>query len=145
MGKTVLVVDDIEAVRISLHSALIGAGHDVRLAAGASEAMEMIQLQAPDIVIADIWMPGVNGIQLIQLIRQSYPAIRVFAITGGGPKLSLEAAVSLAQVWGAEKVFIKPFEEDALVLAIDEGSSPAAAERPSRKRAGPGCHPEQRK
>lgn len=126
MKKTILIVDDVEAVRISLHSAMTAAGHEVRLAAGAREAMDTIRLQVPDIVIADIWMPGANGIQLIQLIKQAYPDLRIFAITGGGPSLSLETAVSLAQVWGAEKVFIKPFEEDELLRAIHQVGSDTA-------------------
>lgn len=119
MSKTVLIVDDVELVRFSLHAALQAAGHEVKLAESAREALEIVKQGALNLVVTDIWMPDQNGIQLIQQIRQTNPGLRIFAITGGGPRLSLEAATSLAQVWGAEKVFIKPFDEADLVKALE--------------------------
>ena len=59
-----------------------------------------------------------DGLNLIKRLRSEAPQLRVFAMTGGGPRLTLESATSLAEVWGAERVFVKPFDEAALIAAI---------------------------
>ena len=65
--------------------------------------------------MTDIWMPGTDGIAVVQAIRTMAPGIPVFVITGGGPGLSIASAAALAEVWGAQKVFIKPFDVRILV------------------------------
>jgi CheY-like chemotaxis protein len=64
-------------------------------------------------------MPGVDGITLIKRLRSQQPELRVFAMTGGGPRMTIETATSLAEIWGAERVFVKPFDEALLIAAIN--------------------------
>jgi two-component system, chemotaxis family, chemotaxis protein CheY len=115
----ILIVDDVDAVRLSLSSAFRVRGYDTVLASDGAEGMALAQKTMFDFLITDIWMPGMNGLQLLKCLKDANPALRVVAITGGGPKLTLEAASSLAEVWGAERVFIKPFDEMELIDFIE--------------------------
>lgn len=115
----VLIIDDAFGVRESLMAALTAAGHQVDIAADGQAGLERLEDEPFDAVVTDIWMPKVDGLNLIKRVRKTRPRLRVFAMTGGGPSLTMEAAGSLASVWGAEKVFIKPFEEASLIQALE--------------------------
>jgi len=115
----ILIVDDVEAMRHSLSSALSAQGYRVTAAQNGNEALAFLLTERFDALVTDIWMPELDGLGLIKQVRERLPALRVFAITGGGPKLTLEAATSIAEVWGAEKVFLKPFDEALLIDAIE--------------------------
>lgn len=117
----ILVVDDVPAVRESIGAALTAAGHRPSYAENGNDALDRILATAFDAIVTDLWMPGMDGLSLIKRIRQEQISLRVFAITGGGPRLTLEAATSIAEVWGAEKVFLKPFDESLLIEALAEG------------------------
>jgi len=71
------------------------------------------------VAVTDIWMAGIDGLKLIKMIRESNRSLPILAMTGGGPRLTIETAGSLAEVWGAERVFVKPFDEDQLIQTID--------------------------
>ncbi|MCQ8783291.1 response regulator [Mangrovibrevibacter kandeliae] len=116
--QTALVVEDVLTVRESLRMALEGAGLEVSCAENGREALEMLQTRSFDVLVTDMWMPEVDGLRLLKEIRGTHPEMRVFGITGGGPKLTIEAMSSLAQIWGAERVFLKPFDDDELIDAI---------------------------
>ncbi|EKS31787.1 response regulator [Afipia clevelandensis] len=119
---SILVVDDVPAMRESIGAALSAAGHRPSYAENGKEALERIIAGSFDAVVTDLWMPEMDGLGLIKRIRQEQMSLRVFAITGGGPRLTLEAATSIAEIWGAEKVFLKPFDESLLVEALMEVS-----------------------
>jgi two-component system, chemotaxis family, chemotaxis protein CheY len=114
----VLIIDDMAGVRESLRAALRGAGFDVATANDGRDGLAALAAETFDIVVTDIWMPQVDGLNVIKRIRAAQPQLRVFAMTGGGPRLTIEAAGSIAEVWGAERVFVKPFDEAALIAAI---------------------------
>jgi two-component system chemotaxis response regulator CheY len=116
----ILVVDDVPAMRESIGAALTAAGHRPSYAENGKDALERILANTFDAVVTDLWMPGMDGLSLIKRIRQEQVSLRVFAITGGGPRLTLEAATSIAEIWGAEKVFLKPFDETLLIEALAE-------------------------
>ena len=114
----ILVIDDMKGVRESLRAALTAAGFEVTTANNGREGLAELGTTSFDIAVTDIWMPEVDGLNVIKQIRAEHPNLRVFAMTGGGPRLTIEAAGSIAEVWGAERVFVKPFDEAALVAAI---------------------------
>ncbi len=115
----VLVVDDVEAVRVSLAEALRGAGYNPICVASGHEALTELANRPFAVAVTDIWMAGIDGLKLIKLIRDTNRDLPILAMTGGGPRLTIETAGALAEVWGAERVFVKPFDEDVLVKAID--------------------------
>jgi CheY-like chemotaxis protein len=116
--RRVLVIDDMAGVRESLRAALQAAGFDVTTANDGREGLATLTGGTFDVVVTDIWMPEIDGLSVIKRIRAERPHLRVFAMTGGGPRLTIEAAGSIAEVWGAERVFVKPFDEAALVAAL---------------------------
>ena len=116
--RRALVVDDVMTVRESLAMALTGAGFAVTAAANGQEALERLAEADFDVLVTDMWMPEMDGLKLLKEIRGRKPDMRIFGVTGGGPRLTIEAMSSLAEIWGAEKVFLKPFDEDELIAAI---------------------------
>ena len=106
----VLVVDDEELYRRALERILARAGHDVTTARDGTEALRIVSSQNIDLVLCDVRMPGISGIELVRQIRDSEPDIPCIVITGyGGPQASLEA-LRAGAFWYLEK----PFEQDHL-------------------------------
>jgi two-component system chemotaxis response regulator CheY len=114
----VLVADDSAANRLTLKLELIDHGFDVEEAADGSEAISRLGTQTFSAIVTDVWMPGADGIQVVQAIRKVDSDVPVFVITGGGPGLSIASAAALAQVWGARKVYVKPFDVRELVADL---------------------------
>jgi CheY-like chemotaxis protein len=111
----VLVADDSAANRLALQLELVDQGFAVAEAVDGSEALALLARQRFAAVVTDVWMPGADGIQVVQAIRKVDAAVPVFVITGGGPGLSIASAAALAEVWGARKVYVKPFDVRLLV------------------------------
>ena len=114
----VLVCDDFAPLLASVAGSLMRAGLDVDTAGTGLDSLARLRNEPYDVLVTDIWMPGMDGLSLMKLLASEFPKLRVFAMTGGGPDFTVETAVSLAEVWGAERVFVKPFDEEELVRAI---------------------------
>ena len=114
----VLVADDIEVMRISLELALSAGGHDVTVVKTGNEALALLRASRYDAAVLDLWMPDGDGLSVLRQIREEQPALRIFVITGGGPRLPIEAAALISEVWGAERVFVKPFDEAELLVVL---------------------------
>lgn len=121
----ILIADDSAANRLSLKLELDDRGHAVVEAANGTEALALLQGGRFDAVVTDIWMPGADGIAVVQAIRGIDAELAVFVVTGGGAGLSIASAATLAQVWGAREVFVKPFDVRELVGRLEQ----ALAER----------------
>ncbi|MBP2298926.1 response regulator [Azospirillum picis] len=119
----ILIVDDAEHVRYSLRTSLEDAGHEVEEAADGEEALAKLRSGAVDLVVADVWMPRLNGIDLLQRLRTVSPEIPVFVITGGAARIPIESTAAMARTWGADQVFYKPFDNEDLVAAIRQRST----------------------
>ncbi len=119
----ILVADDVEVMRISLDLALRSAGHQVTLAATGNSALALLKQESFDAAVLDVWMPDGDGLTVLRKIREEQPDLRIFIITGGGPRLPIEAAALISEVWGAERVFIKPFDESDLLAELDRSAT----------------------
>lgn len=111
----VLLVDDKENIREVLKDILESAGYLVDLASCAQEALEIVNIHFPDIVLTDINMPGKSGIELLHDLKEKYPDIPVILITAYG---SIDSAV-LAMKQGAYDYLTKPIDYDYLTLLIE--------------------------
>lgn len=118
MNKKILVADDSAANRLALRLELQDQGFTVAEAEDGRAAIAMLGDGQFAAVITDVWMPGADGIAVVQAINAKAPGLPVFVITGGGPGLSIASAAVLAEVWGAQNVYVKPFDVRVLVAEL---------------------------
>ena len=81
---TVLIVDDDEDIRFVLENLLNYWGYQAITACGAKGTLEILKKKTPLAILSDIEMPGINGLQLLQIIKQQYPEVAVIMISGHG-------------------------------------------------------------
>ena len=117
--KRILLVDDVPAVRLSIRAALEAIGYQVLEAADGREALDLLDSQAVDLIVTDLWMPNLDGVELLKRLRASNANIRVIAISGGGMRKPIDVSAALAQTWGADAVLYKPFDNEDLVNEIN--------------------------
>ncbi len=111
----VLVVDDEPAVRTALRVNLGRAGFEVVLCERADEALDRLRESGADIVLSDIRMPGMDGLELLETLRPSHPDLPVVLMTGFG---SVDTAVRAMKA-GAFDYIIKPIEKDELIVVLE--------------------------
>ena len=117
--KSVLVVDDEPGMRELVKHLLINAGYHVLEASNGKHAMEFLKNKSPDLVITDIIMEEMDGVEIIMEIRENYPDIKIIAMSGGS-KISSEDYLESAADLGADRVFAKPFALSDMLTAIKE-------------------------
>ncbi len=106
----VLVVDDEELYRRAIERILHRAGFEVLMARDATEALQQVAAESVDLVLCDIQMPGINGLELVRQILEVEPDLPCIVMTGyNTPENSLEA-LQAGAFWYLEK----PFEHDRL-------------------------------
>jgi len=115
----ILVVDDEPQMRELLRVALEGRGHTVDQAADGREAFLRLAKHQPDLVITDLVMPDMEGLETIQALRGKFPTLPIIAISGGG-RIGPETYLSMASQFGAERTFAKPFRMTELLTAVQE-------------------------
>jgi len=107
--KSILIVDDEKLIRWSL-SELLRKDFTVYSEASAEEALNFLARVPVDIVLTDLKMPGMNGLEFIDLLRGKYPAIRVYALTAYASGHTTQELLDR----GARRVFSKPFDLDQI-------------------------------
>jgi PAS domain S-box-containing protein len=112
-GVSILVVDDDEDVREFLADALISLGHRVEMFPGAEAALAALAKGAPDLLLADFAMPGMNGAELAREARRLYPDLPIVFVTGFAESDQLEGALG-----PGAPVLRKPFGMDELAAVV---------------------------
>lgn len=119
MGKNtkgrVLVVDDEDDLRVLLSQQINSAGYDVSTAADGEEAINTIKKNSFDVVLLDINMPKVNGIEVLKFIHKNYPKIKAVMLTGFA---DLKHAME-AREFGARDFIGKPYKLEDVMSTID--------------------------
>lgn len=115
--KRILVVDDDESLRWVTQAQLQQAGYQVGAAAEGKQALDLIREWAPDLVITDLKMPCMSGLELLKRIRADYPEILVIMVTAFG---TVETAVEAMKA-GAYDYITKPVNMDELLLIVSRG------------------------
>ncbi len=111
----ILIVDDEEVVRQSCQRILAEKGYSLSEAESGEDALQMLKVQEYDLVLADLKMPGMDGIQLLQAVKESCPDIEVIIITGYA---TVETAVKAMKL-GAYDYIEKPFRPEELTAVVD--------------------------
>ncbi len=122
--KTILIVDDEENVRYSFRKLFRGIHTEVIEAANGIEALSMINKNKPDLVIMDIEMPGMNGLEAIHRIKQLMPSVPVIIMTAFGTTERVIAAMK----YGAFEYLEKPFDVPRLKALVEEALESATSD-----------------
>ena len=112
----ILLADDERTIAITLRDRLAEAGHAVTVVRDGQEALAALAESAFDVVVTDIKMPGVTGIQVLEEVKRTRPDTEVVVITGYG---TIESAVDATKK-GAFEYVLKPFDNDEIVLILSK-------------------------
>jgi UDP-3-O-acyl N-acetylglucosamine deacetylase len=115
VAKSILIVDDEDEIRDSLKGILSDEGHRIVEAVGGKSALTLLQEERPDLVLLDIWMPEVDGIELLKEIKANAPDVEVIMISGHG---NIHTAVTATKL-GAFEFLEKPLSLDSVLLTVN--------------------------
>jgi len=111
----VLIVDDQNGIRILLVEVFSSEGYETFQAANGKAALEIVKLHAPDLVLLDMKIPGMDGLEILKHIKQMNPDIKVIMMTAYGELDMIKEATDL----GALMHFTKPFDIDEMRQAVN--------------------------
>ncbi len=139
MKAKILVVDDEVSILKSLRGALQDEGYRIGVAASGEEALEELRKEAPDLVLLDVWMPGMDGLTVLAEIKKSLPLLPVIIISGHG---TIETAVKATRM-GAFDFVEKPLSLERILVSIKNALAFHRLEEENRiwrQKANQTCH-----
>lgn len=114
----ILLVDDHEPVCQTLQAMIQGMGHQAVTATSGRQALTVQKNTPVDVLMTDIFMPDMDGYELIQKFRREYPQVKVIAMSGGIPRSPGGPYLEVAEKMGAQWVLRKPFSPTQLIDVI---------------------------
>ena len=114
----VLLIDDEQMVRKIVRKMLERSGHEVTEAENGRLGLEQLKTGTFDLVITDIIMPEMEGVETLMTVREQYPNVKVIAMSGGGRTGNIDF-LSAAEKLGASAILHKPFTLGSLTAAIE--------------------------
>ncbi len=135
MSRRVLIVDDEQGIRQSLSGILGDEGCEATCVGSGEEVLEAVETEDPDVVLLDVWLPGVDGVEVLRGLKARYPDLPVIMMSGHG---TIETAVRSAKL-GAYDFIEKPLNLDKVLLGLEnvlKASRLAQENRYLRDRAG---------
>ena len=112
-GK-ILVIDDEDIVRLSCSRSLVPEGYELKMAKNGPEGLKMLEEEAFDLVLTDLKMPNMDGIEVLGTIKTKWPKTDVVIVTG---YQTVETAVKAIKL-GAFDYIEKPFTPDSLIATV---------------------------
>jgi CheY-like chemotaxis protein len=112
---TILLIDDEDSVRMIFQVALERAGYRVLTAESGKHGLRLLEQQEVDLIFVDIFMPEMDGLELIPLLRKTRPATKIIAISGGSGQRNY---LDIAKHLGAHDTLKKPFSLQELLEAV---------------------------
>jgi two-component system nitrogen regulation response regulator NtrX len=112
--ETILVVDDEESIRLSLEGILLDEGYRTLFACNGEDAINIAQMEDPDLILLDIWMPGIDGMETLAKIKEIRPQQSIIMMSGHG---NIETAVKATHL-GAYDFIEKPLSLEKVLLSI---------------------------
>jgi len=128
MNQQILIVDDEERIRQSLNGILRDEGYEVREAKDGAQALKQLETDPPDLVLLDIWMPGMDGIETLGRIKEQSSPLPVVMISGHA---NIELAVKAAKL-GAYDFIEKPLSLENVHLTVNNALTLSKLEQENR-------------
>jgi two-component system response regulator AtoC len=136
-GRRVLVVDDAAGIRTYLANLLELRGYQVDTAEDGRRALALLDAgAAPDVILLDVMMPGLDGLETLRRIRQTHPSVNVVMLSVVGRAQTIVEAMQL----GALDYLNKPFEEEELDIVLRGALEKRALERERERLLGEAGH-----
>lgn len=126
--SNILLIDDDEAFRASTRAILEHAGYGVVEAADGREALHKYSAQPVHLIVTDMVMPGMNGMETMLELWRDFPQARFIAISGSSEALDAEFNLKCAREFGALRTFTKPIETGLLLDAVAQVLNGGVAE-----------------
>ncbi len=123
--KNILIVDDDPSVIVALSHILRAEPYEVLSAESAEEALQLLEKQEVQLIVSDENMPGMNGSELLSIVRRQYPDIVRILLTG---KASMESTMKAVNEGEIYRFFTKPWDKVDLTLSIRHGLEKYALE-----------------
>ncbi|GMA50885.1 response regulator [Alicyclobacillus contaminans] len=115
MSKKILIVDDQFGIRVLLQEVLHHEGYTVLEAPNGPKALELVRAEAPDLILLDMKIPGMDGLEILRNIRKMKVCTKVIMMTAYGELDLIQEAMEM----GALAHFTKPFDIDELREAVN--------------------------
>lgn len=115
MPYLILIVDDEPMMREVLGDVMTSEGYRVRCAKDGQEALEVVAIEPPDLIVSDVAMPGVDGVELVRRLRGRGADVPVVLISGHAARVKLPGV----------RFIRKPFEIDHLIMEVSRALSPS--------------------
>ncbi len=112
----ILIIEDDHELRNALRRTLEVNGYEVGMASDGRQGLEEIAVNRPDIVLTDIFMPGMEGLETIRALATNYPGLPVVVMTGSLDPLFIELSIRFGALQGLNK----PFSADELLMTIEK-------------------------
>jgi CheY-like chemotaxis protein len=117
MPKRILVIDDEEFMRQIIQEMLEMEGYVVETAANGRKGLQLYLKEPHDLVVTDIFMPEMEGLETIRELHRRSPNVKVIAISGGGER-GMVSFLSHAKRFGALRALEKPFSREDLITTV---------------------------
>lgn len=114
-GLSILIVDDEQMMRDLLQRILTRDGYVVTVAEDGETALRVLETQRVDLIMSDIKMPGMNGFDLLKIVKREYPETVVIMMTAYGDTYTVKDALML----GADEYVSKPFKSHEITLVVE--------------------------
>ena len=125
----ILIVDDSPEVRETIRAMLQEAGLGVVEAKGGKEAFRALRARPVDLVLCDIFMANLDGLEIIRALRKAFPELKIVAMSDGGSTVSADIDIFLvAMHLGADEVLYRPLDQSYLlevILGLLKGTRPS--------------------
>jgi two-component system response regulator (stage 0 sporulation protein F) len=115
-NKKVLIVDDQNGIRILLMEVFNSEGYTTFQAANGKLALDIVRNESPDLVLLDMKIPGMDGLEILKHLKELDPSIKVIMMTAYGELDMIKEATKL----GALMHFTKPFDIDEMRIAVNK-------------------------
>ncbi len=117
MNKILVLDDDPQILKMTTLMLKKG-GHQVVTAANGKEALPLLKSEQVDLLLTDILMPEMDGIEVINHCRKHHAGIKIVAMSGGRRKISAEFNLKSARMLGASAILPKPFSQEQLMASV---------------------------
>jgi DNA-binding response OmpR family regulator len=118
MTKNILIVDDEAGILELLKNYLTIHGYDVHVTTNGYRALDLLKTLSVDLIITDIVMSGMDGIEFISELRKEKIDVKIIAMSGGDRVLKQSVYLDIAQISGADAVISKPFDLEEVLETV---------------------------